>query len=141
MTTADAPRRVTMGLTYYAPYVSGLTNAAKIVAESLAQRGWQVTVVTSRHDRRLPQREVVNGVLVIRVPVLARMSKGVLSPMLPFVAAQHIRRSGVGNLHLPMPEAGAVAALLGRRSRLVTTYQCDVTLPDSAGKSVPGEGY
>lgn len=133
VTTVEAPRRLTMGLTYYAPYVSGLTNAAKVVAEELSLRGWQVTVVAAQHDPELPRREVINGVRVIRVPVLARLSKGVVAPMLPFVAAREIRRSGVGNLHLPMPEAGAVAALLGRKSRLVTTYQCDVTLPESAG--------
>lgn len=125
-------RRLTMALTYYAPYVSGLTNTAKVVAEQLVERGWAVTVVASQHDPGLPRQELLAGVRVIRTPVRARLHKGVLSPSLPVVAASEIRRSGLGNLHLPMPEAGGVAALLGPRPRLVTTYHCDVTLPPSA---------
>lgn len=121
-------RRVAMGLTYYSPYVSGLTNAARDVAEGLAERGWSVTVVASQHDAGLPPSEEINGVRVIRTPVVARMSKGVISPTLPFVCAREIARAGLGNLHLPMLEAGAVATLLRRRYPLVTTYQCDVTL-------------
>ena len=44
-------------LTYYTPYVSGLTNVARDVAEGLAAHGFRVTVVTSQHDRRLPTEE------------------------------------------------------------------------------------
>ena len=62
-----------VALDYYAPYVSGLTNVARDVAEGLAARGHRVRVLTSRHDRSLPERELLNGVEVERAPVLARM--------------------------------------------------------------------
>jgi glycosyltransferase involved in cell wall biosynthesis len=117
-----------VAVNYYAPYVSGLTEAARLVAEGLAADGWRVTVVTSQHDPALPRREVVNGVDVIRCPVVAKVSKGTVSPTFPFVAAREARRASVANLHLPMVEAGAIAALAGR-TPLVLTYQCDVALP------------
>lgn len=121
-------RRVAFGLSYYYPYVSGLTNAAKVIAEQLVERGWQVTVVASQHDATLPRRELVNGVDVLRAPVIGRVSKAVLSPTLPIMCAREIRRAGRGNLHLPFPDAGAVAVLVGRRADLTVTYQCDVVL-------------
>ncbi len=52
-------RSVAMALTYYHPYVSGLTEAARLVAEGLVARGWRVTVVASRHERELPPCERV----------------------------------------------------------------------------------
>jgi glycosyltransferase involved in cell wall biosynthesis len=121
---------VVMGLNYYAPYVSGLTEAARMVAEGLVERGQRVAVVAARHDRQTPAQEVVNGVEVFRTPVVARFGKGTISPSLPFRIADLARRSRVLNLHLPMLEAGLVARL-SRRTPLVTTYQCDVWLPPS----------
>lgn len=118
-----------VALDYYAPYVSGLTEAARIVAEGLAEQGWRVRVVAARHDRQLPPRERLGGVEVVRTPVLARVGKGVVSPLLPRVVASEARRAALVNLHLPMLEAGLIARLIGDRRPLVATYQCDVSLP------------
>jgi len=114
-------------LTYYAPYVSGLTNMARDIAEGLAARGRRVTVVTSRYERGLPREEEINGVRVLRAPVLARLGRGVVSPEFVRLARSTIARARVGALQLPMLEAGAIAA--GLRTPLVSTYHCDVTLP------------
>ena len=119
---------VAIALDYYAPYVSGLTECARIVAEGLVERGLRVVVVASRHDDDLPPCEVWNGVEVIRTPVLARVRKGIVSPTLPIVAAQQMRRSRVGHLHLPMIEAGLISRLVGSATPLIVTYQCDVVL-------------
>ena len=118
---------VLIGVTYYAPYVSGLTNVARDVAVGLVRRGMRVKVVTSRHDPALPAAEVVDGVEVERTPVVARLGKGVVSPaFVPRLVAAS-RTAGVTNLHLPMLEAGLVAARC--HSPLVPTYHCDVSLP------------
>lgn len=119
---------VTMALTYYAPYVSGLTEAARVVAECLVQRGIRVYVATTRHDDELPAVERVNGVEVHRAPVLARVGKGTVSPGFVPLVRRLARRSDVLNAHLPLLEAGLLTA---RRSTvpMVTTYQCDVALP------------
>ncbi|MCA1222589.1 glycosyltransferase family 4 protein [Streptomyces sp. 8L] len=113
-------------LNYYKPYVSGLTTTAEAIAESLAARGHRVAVVAARHERSLPAFERRNGVDVLRAPVLARVSRGPVSPGFPFTAARVARRSRVVNLHVPMLEAGLVARLLRGAAPLVTTYHADI---------------
>jgi glycosyltransferase involved in cell wall biosynthesis len=123
-----------IALNYYAPYVSGLTNVARDVAVGLARRGHRVTVVTSRHDPALPEFETVDGVEVERAPVVARLGKGVISPALVTRAIRASRRARLTNLHLPMLEAGVIAARCA--SPLALTYHCDVSLPPGAVNAV-----
>lgn len=122
--------RLLIALTYYRPYISGLTIYAERVARSLAQRGHAVTVLTSRHQDSLPPQELVHGVQVHRLNVAARISKGVLMPGLPFVGWRLVSQAEIVNLHLPQLES-ALLAVFARllRKRLVVTYQCDVLLP------------
>ena len=124
------PDDLLMALNYYTPYVSGLTNAARDVAEGLAARGARVRVVTTRHDPALPAREEINGVAVQREPVLASIGKGVISPGYVRAAIAATRHARVVNLHLPMLEAGPIARLSA--APVVLTYQCDVSLPPGA---------
>lgn len=124
-------KSLVVGLNYYTPYVSGLTNSARDIAEGLVRRGWKVTVVAAQHSYRLPEREVVAGVQVIRVPKVGHIGKGIVAPRLPGVCARYMRRADVALLHLPMAEAGLVASLLRRRTPLVAMYHCDVHLPES----------
>lgn len=121
---------VTVMLDYYAPYVSGLTEAARMTAEGLAARGWKVAVACAQHDPALPRHEVINGVHVFRAPVLARVSRGFVAPALPLLVRRLAARSDIVHMHLPNPEAAFVAALKGS-ARLVVTYHIDVFLPDS----------
>ena len=116
-----------IALTYYAPYVSGLTNMARDIAEGLAARGRRVTVVTSRFESSLPGVEEIGGVRVVRAPVLTRLGRGVISPQLVRIARSLMSRATVGSLQLPMLEAGAIAARIG--TPIIATYHCDVTLP------------
>ena len=122
---------VVMALNYYAPYVSGLTDAARLVAEALAAEGRSVRVVAGRHSSDLPSRETVNGVDVIRTDVVARIGKGLISPGFVGQVVESGRGAGVVNLHLPMIESGLIARRLGG-TPVVSTYQCDVALPPSA---------
>ena len=117
-------------LTYYLPYVSGLTDVARDLAEGLAARGWRVCVVASKHDPALPTEDEVNGVRIVRAPVLARVGKGTLGVNLTRLALREMRRSRVVNLHLPLIEAGLLARL--SPAPVVSTYHCDVTLPAGA---------
>lgn len=119
---------VVMGLNYYTPYVSGLTETARLVAEDLVRRGRRVLVVTCRHDRKLPRRQTINGVDVVRTGVLARFGKGLISPGFVPALVKYGRRADVVNLHLPMIESGAAAVFLAR-TPTVLTYHCDISLP------------
>lgn len=121
---------VCVAVNYYTPYVSGLTEVARIVAEGLAARGWRVAVVAARHDPALPLREKRDGVDVYRCPVVASVSRGLVSPSFAATVRRLARRSRVLNLHLPMLEAGLITAL-PLKVPVVSTYHIDLWLPPS----------
>lgn len=126
----STPLNVLIVLTYYRPHTSGLTIYAERLAKGLAARGHQVTVLTSRYSRRLPREEILDGVRVVRAPVLFRISKGVIMPTFGFLAWKYVRKADVVSLHLPQFDAAGVALrgrLLHKPSLL--TYHCDLRLP------------
>jgi len=117
-------------LTYYRPHTSGLTIYAERLARAFVKRGHQVTVMTTQYDPSLPGEEMMDGVKVIRVPVAARISKGVLAPTFGLVATKLVWEHDVVQLHLPQFDAPGVALrarLFGKPA--VLTYHCDVQLP------------
>ncbi len=117
-------------LTYYRPHTSGLTIYAERLARAFVKRGHQVTVMTNQYDPSLPLEEMMDGVKVIRVPVIARVSKGVLAPTFGWVATKLAWQHDVVQLHLPQFDAPGVAfraRLFGKPA--VLTYHCDVQLP------------
>jgi glycosyltransferase involved in cell wall biosynthesis len=120
-----------VALNYYAPYVSGVTEAARVTAEGLAARGWKVLVVAGHHERSTPRKERINGVDVIRTRVALSIGKGIISPGFVPTVVKWGRRARLVHVHAPMLEAGLIAAGLRGRVPLAVTYQCDVTLPDS----------
>ena len=117
-------------LTYYRPHTSGLTIYAERLARAFVQRGHQVTVMTTQYDPSLPHAENMDGVKIIRVPVMFRLSKGVIAPTFGWAATKLVADHDVVQLHLPQFDAPGVAF----RSRLfgkpaVLTYHCDLLLP------------
>lgn len=124
--------RILTALTYYRPHVSGLTIYVERLARALARRGHAVTVLTSQYLRGLPLREQLHGVRVVRVPVAARVSKGVLMPTIGIVATKLVAAHDAVNLHLPQLDASGIA-LRGRllRKPTVLTYHSDLMLPAS----------
>ncbi|WP_448595271.1 glycosyltransferase family 4 protein [Thermoflexus hugenholtzii] len=122
--------KILVALTYYRPHISGLTIYVERAARALAARGHEVQVLTSQYDRRLPLEEVRDGVRIRRVPVLMRVSKGVIMPTIGWWATRLARWADVLWLHLPQFDAAGIA-LRGRlfRKPVVLTYHCDVTLP------------
>ena len=125
--------RVLVALTYYRPYTSGLTIYAERLAVGLAARGHHVTVLTSQYDSSLPREEVLHGVNVVRVPVAARISKGVIMPTFGLEATRLTLSHDVLSLHMPQFDAPGLALrgrLLGKP--VVLTYHCDLQLPPGA---------
>ncbi len=122
--------RILIMLTYYRPHTSGLTIYAERMARGLARRGHEVTILTSHFRRDLPYEERLDGVRVVRVPVLFRISKGVIMPTLGLHAWRWALWSDVISLHLPQFDAAGVA-LRGRLldKPTVLTYHCDLKLP------------
>jgi len=117
-------------LTYYRPHTSGLTIYAERLARAFARRGHEVTMMTTQYDPSLPLEEMMDGVRIIRVPIIARISKGVIAPAFGFVATKLVWQNDIVHLHLPQFDAPGVAfraRLFGKPA--VLTYHCDVQLP------------
>jgi len=70
--------RILTVLTYYYPHWTGLTAYARLLAEGLARRGHQVTVLTSRYWSTLPREETHNGVRIVRLKPWFRLSRGLV---------------------------------------------------------------
>jgi len=122
--------RILIALTYYRPHYSGLTIYAEREARALARRGHQVTVLTSRYSKDLENLEDKDGVKIVRLNVLFRVSKGVIMPSIPVRAWKLISNSDVVHLHVPQLDAALIAVESKLQKKpLVLTYHCDLNLP------------
>ena len=122
--------KILTALTYYHPHWTGLTVYAKRIAEGLAERGHDVTVLTSQFDRSLPREEDIDGVRVVRVPTIGRLSRTAVMPTFPVVARQLVAAHDVVHVHSPMPEASLLVSLAARHGLAsVITHQGDVVMP------------
>jgi glycosyltransferase involved in cell wall biosynthesis len=122
--------KILIVLTYYRPHISGLTIYAERFAKAFAKRGHEVTILTSQFEPALARDEVVDGVRIIRAPVLFRLSKGVIMPTFGWLASKLVSQADVIQLHLPQFDAAGIS-LRGRllRKPTVITYHCDLILP------------
>jgi glycosyltransferase involved in cell wall biosynthesis len=122
--------KVLVVLTYYRPHTSGLTIYAERLAKAMVERGHRVTILTSRYDQNLAREEMIDGVKVVRAPVLFRISKGVVMPTFGWLATKLVLEHDVIHLHLPQLDAAGIA-LRGRlfKKPTVITYHCDLQMP------------
>ena len=122
-------RKILIILNYYVPYISGVTEYARLAAEMLVKEGHDVTVLTSNHAN-LKSYEKINGEHVYRAKVLFKISKGTVSLQYITLARKLAKQADVVNIHCPMLESGLISLLIPK-SKIVTMYHCDVNLPKS----------
>ena len=53
---------------YYYPHLGGVEKHAQEVAERLEKKGHKITVVTMKHDKKLPTNQTKGGVKILRIP-------------------------------------------------------------------------
>ena len=119
--------KILIVLYYYHPYISGLSILAKMQAEGLIDRGHEVTVLTTRYDNRLHEEECINGVNVVRSPVLLNISKGGISWDFIKKIVRLSKDHDIINPHLPMAHFGLAVPFL-KNKRIITQYHCDLNL-------------
>jgi glycosyltransferase involved in cell wall biosynthesis len=131
------PLRVLECLTYYLPHRTGLTLHVQRLAEGLAARGHQVTVVSARFRRQLPRDEHIAGVRVVRLWAPLRISRGMIMPAYPLALWRLIKAHDVVHAHTPMLELLLVARLATLAGRpLVVTHHGDLVLPTGAANDL-----
>ncbi len=123
--------RILIPMTYFRPYVSGPIIYVENLTEELVRRGHTVTILTSRHDTSLARRETLApGIEIVRVPVLARLSKGTVTPGFLFAAWGLLGKHDAALVQVPQLESPGLALLARlRRRTCILTYHCDVLLP------------
>lgn len=121
---------------FFAPHLGGVETHVEMVATELVRRGHEVTVLTSRHDPRLPEREATPaGIHVVR----AHSWGTVFSTPLAIGtgrALDALPHPDVVHMHYPPPVTSYLAARALKRSRVPTclTYHCDLFLEGSVGR-------
>lgn len=112
--------KILFSITYYHPYVSGLTLAASRWAEGLKKKGHRVRV--------LCLSGIGPGVIAARP--LVRVSKGFLSWDWIIQSWHQVRQNDVVVINLPQFE-GIIPALFGRvfGKRVVAIYHCEIVMP------------
>ena len=126
-------------LLYYHPHHTGLTYYVRMVAEELARRGHEVTVVCARHTRELPPGETtMNGVRIVRLWAPIALSRGRIMPTYPWAIYRLLREHDVVNIHIPLLETALVAFLAGiAKVKVIPTHHGDLILPRNSGQ----QGY
>ncbi len=125
--------KILICLLYYVPHRTGLTIHIQRVAEELARRGHEVTVLTARYKLSLPRDdEMYNGVRVVRLwaPPIP-ISRGMIMPAYPWAAWGLMRQHDVVWISTPMLETALVAVIAKlTRRQVVVTHHGDLILPD-----------
>jgi len=122
-------KQVLITSTYFSPYLSGLTLYPERLAIAWQKEGYAVSVLTFKHDSKLPSEEVVKGIKVKRLSVHLRISKGLINLAYPYYALQSVRHASLLMVNCPSLE-NIFVAVLGRlmRKPVLALYHCDVDL-------------
>ncbi len=124
--------KILICLLYYVPHRTGLTIHVQHVAEELARRGHEVTVLTARYKQSLPRdAQMHNGVRVVRlwVPPIP-ISRGMIMPAYPWAAFGLMLKHDVVWISTPMLETALTSVLASAAGRkVVVTHHGDLILP------------
>lgn len=119
---------ILVSLSYYMPNISGITLYAECLVRKLAQKGHDISVITSQHLPHLPVYEEDKNSKIYRVPVTFRIGKGVIMLSFPWRIFKLMKQVDVVNCHLPQFESAIVAILakiMGKK--VVLTHHCDLS--------------
>lgn len=121
-------------LTYYCPHWTGLTQYAERLAEGLADKGHQVEVLCSQHDKKLPREEEISKVKVFRLPFLFRFLRSVVMPSFPFELWKRVKENEAVVVYLPLQEVALVAIVCKiLKKKFYLVHNGDLVLPESCG--------
>jgi glycosyltransferase involved in cell wall biosynthesis len=130
--------RIVQVTPFFHPHAGGVESHVRGLAREFAREGHDVTVVTSRYDRRLPREEHLDGFRILRTRTLGLVFNT------PFdVGTGGVLRdldADVVHLHYPPPITSffATRTLQRRNIPVCLTYHCDLYLPGFTGRLIAG---
>jgi len=129
--------RLLFSITYYTPYVSGLTLYVKKLAEALVKTGYKATVLSMQHSRDTASEEKIDGVSVVRAKPLFAINKGFIS--YDFLIKSHhlVKETDCVVINLPQFE-GFIAALWAGifNKKIIAVYHFEVVMPAGIGNKL-----
>lgn len=116
-------KRILIGVTYYHPYISGVSVYAKILAEKLMKTN-KVEIISAKYQKGLKSEELVNKVKINRVSGY-QIGKGFMMWQYPLVSFRKVRSADIVNCHLPSIESFWLALWAKMlKKELIVTYHC-----------------
>jgi len=106
-------------LEHYHPYIGGVEKLFSELCQNLVSEGNQVRVITTRFRKDLPQREMINGVEIVRLPVANRY---IFTFFGVFLGWKYSR--GFDIIHTTSYNAALPASIIGlfRRRKTIITF-------------------
>jgi len=137
MMTTQKPLKILISLLYYVPHYTGYTIHVQDVAEALAARGHEVTVLCARHSLDLPRDETIRGVRIVRLWAPIKLSRAMIMPTYPLALMAFMRQYDVIFANTPMFETWmvALASVLTGKS-IVSTHHGDLVLPSGLSNRI-----
>ena len=133
--------KIMMVTPYFYPKVGGLENYALNIAKGLKRQGHEVFIVTSNHEGKERTDEKVQGLRVIRLPRLFKLSNTPINPAWCWQLKKIIRieKPDIINAHTPVPFIADMAERVRGKVPFVLTYQNDLVksspLPNALAKT------
>ncbi len=118
--------KVLFSLSYYFPYISGLSDYVKRLAESMCGTDILPEIICTKHLSYLADREIINGVSVNRLNKIGKMGKWIVPLLNPLRIFRIFQNTDKVVINLPQPEAiiySILAKLLGKK--IIAIYHCD----------------
>ncbi|MCI4360531.1 MAG: glycosyltransferase family 4 protein [Thermoplasmata archaeon] len=123
---------------FFHPHAGGVESHVRALAGEFAREGHDVTVVTSRYDRSLPESEEFEGYRIRRARTRAVWYNTPLDTGMGRLLASI--PADVVHIHYPPPLTAffAVRGLQQRTTPVCLTYHCDLYLPGALGRVLTG---
>ncbi len=123
---------------FFYPHAGGVESHVRSLAKEFAREGHEVTVLTSRYDRSLPETEELEGYRIVRSRTLAVWANT------PIDVGTRRRiatlPADVVHIHYPPPMTAyfATRGLARLPTPVCLTYHCDLYLPGALGRLLTG---
>lgn len=121
---------------YYIPYISGITTYPSQLFHYL-KKEHVITTLTFPHKNKMLKREIIDGITVIRMPYLFKISKGYISISSLWAFFINVLQNKLVIINIPNFE-GLPLVILAKlfRKKIIAIHHCDVHLSRSFFESI-----